>query len=186
MAAVLVEYLEDAEPLTFGDVARQCRIDGNDEREHIETVVIPTARQAAETKSGAAIRKARYVERLAVFPQGEFSLAIGQVEDVESVVWRSPGEATSPLPPALYEVVQAGRDTYLAPTSAMGWPTATAVTITYVAGTDLEKFPSVRSWMLLAAAWVYEQRELFGSGQVEMPSGFAEMLLAPITVSPRF
>jgi hypothetical protein len=36
MAAVLIEYLDDAEPLTFEDVAIQCRIDGDEEREFIE------------------------------------------------------------------------------------------------------------------------------------------------------
>jgi hypothetical protein len=42
--------------------------------------------------------------------------------------------------------------------------------------------------MLLAAAWAYENQELFSSGQsvVAMPGGFADALLIPITVPPRF
>lgn len=190
MAAVLVEYLDEAEPLTYDDVAAQARIDGNDEQDFVTSVVIPAARQAAETKSGAAIRKARYTERLAAFPAGEFPLSVGQVTEVESVTWRSASGDTAPLDQSLYEVIQAGRETLLAPLGKR-WPRAVAVTITYQAGTDLAKFPSVRTWMLLAAAWAWDQRELFLVAQtrqavMEMPAGHADTLLHPITVPPRF
>lgn len=190
MAAVLVEYIDDAEPLTYEDVVTQARIDGDDERDFIESIVIPAARQAAETKSGAAIRKARYVERLAVFPAGDFPLSVGQVTEVEGVTWRSASGDTATLDPSLYEVIQAGRETLLAPLGKR-WPGAVAVTITYQAGADLAKLPSVRTWMLLAASWFCDNRELFLLAQtrqavMEMPSGFADALLHPITVPPRF
>jgi uncharacterized phiE125 gp8 family phage protein len=191
MAAVLVEYLDAAEPLSFEDVAAQARIDGEEERDFVESVVIPGARQAAETKTGAAIRKARYIERLPAFPAGDFPLSIGQVTAVDSVTWRSASGDTLVLDPSLYEVIQEGRETRLAPIGTTPWPNASAVTITYQAGADLAHFPTVRSWMLLAAGWAYDQRELFALAQgrqaiEEMPSGFADALLAPITVPPRF
>ncbi|WP_322070981.1 head-tail connector protein [Paraburkholderia bannensis] len=193
MAAVLVAYIDDAEPLTFEDVDSQCRIDDDEERQFVQDVVIPGARQAAESQSGAAIRKARYVERLPGFPQGEFPLSLGQVLSIESVEYRDTKGVAQTLDPGAYELVQYGKESALSPTSIAPWPWphARTVTITYQAGTDLTKFPSVRSWMLLAAALAYEQRELFAVGQsrqaiVEIPDGYAEYLLAPITVPPRF
>ncbi|MPW17880.1 hypothetical protein GCT13_13270 [Paraburkholderia sp. CNPSo 3157] len=190
MGAVLVEYLDDMEPLTYEDVAAQARIDASDESSFITSIIIPGARQAAETKSGAAIRKGRYTERLPAFPVGDFPLSIGQVTEVESVSWRSASGETATLDPSSYEVIQVGRETRLAPLGSQ-WPRAAAVTFTYQAGTDLDKFPSVRAWMLLAAAWFYDNRELFLIAQtrqavMEMPTGFADALLHPITVPPRF
>jgi uncharacterized phiE125 gp8 family phage protein len=190
MAAVLVEYIDEAEPLTYEDVAAQARIFGDDEQDFVTSIVIPGARQAAETKSGAAIRKARYTERLAAFPVSDFPLSVGQVSKVECVTWRSPSGDTATLDPSSYEVIQAGRETLLAPL-VRHWPRATAVTITYQAGTDISKFPSVRAWMLLAASWFYDNRELFLLAQtrqsvMEMPAGFADTLLDPITVPARF
>lgn len=188
MAAVLVEYLDDVEPLTFEDVAIQCRIDDDAEREFIERTLIPGARQAAERKSGAAIRKARYFERLARFPNGDFPLSIGQVLSVDNIEIRNSTGAASTVDPNDYELVQLGRETLCVLRGAALWPQARAVTITYQAGVDIEKYPSVRSWMLLAAAWAYEHRELFSAGQgiAQMPDGYADLLLDPITVPPRF
>lgn len=188
MAAVLVEYLDDTEPLTFEDVAIQCRIDDDEERDFIERTVIPGARQAAERKSGAAIRKARYFERLAGFPVGDFPLSVGQVLRVDSIEMRDGTGTASTLDPKGYELVQLGRETLCALHGATHWPNARAVTITYQAGVDIEKHPSVRSWMLLAAAWAYDHRELFSEGQAiaQMPDGYADLLLDSITVPPRF
>ncbi|WP_174904246.1 hypothetical protein [Burkholderia pseudomultivorans] len=187
MGAVLLEYLDDAEPIAFEDVAAQCRIDDDDEREFIEHVLIPGARQAAESKSGAAIRNARYVERLGAFPRGEIPLSVGQVFAMESVAIRSDSAVPLTLSEAQYELIQLGRETLLAPVNGR-WPSAGAPTLTYRAGINLDRFPSVRAWMLLAAAWAYENRELFSSGQsvIAMPSGFADALLDPVTVPPRF
>lgn len=187
MAAVLVEYLDDAEPLSFEDVSAQCRIDDEDEREFIERMVIPGVRQAAESKTGAAIRKARYVERLGAFPKGEIPLSVGQVFAVETVAIRSTSGEQFTLGEARFELIQLGRETLLAPVGGH-WPPVGTPTLTYRAGIDLDRFPSIRLWMLLSAAWAYENRELFSSGQsvVAMPGGFADALLDPITVPPRF
>jgi len=188
MAAVLVEYLDDSEPLTFDDVAAQCRIDDDDERDFIERIVIPGARQAAESRSGAAIRKARYVERSPPFPRGAFPLSVGQVLSVERIEVRAASGQLATLAADTYELVRLGRESLLAPQNGSQWPDATAVTVTYQAGIDLSRFPSVRSWMLLAAAWTYEHRELFAKGQAlaAMPGGYADTLLAPICVPTRF
>ncbi|MBF3934799.1 hypothetical protein ISG13_18245 [Burkholderia pseudomallei] len=188
MGAVLVDYLDDAEPLTFEDVAIQCRIDDDDERAFVERVVIPGARHAAERKSGAAIRKARYVERLAGFPGQDFPLSIGQVLCIERVETRDAAGMTSILDLRAYELVQLGRESLCAPLGTGHWPSAQAVTLTYQAGIDIDKHPSVRAWLLLAAAWAYDHRELFSEGQTiaQMPDGYADLLLDSITVPPRF
>lgn len=188
MAAMLVEYLDQFEPLTFEDIAAQCRIDDHAERDFIERVVIPGARQAAETKSGAAIRKARYAEHLAGFPLGAFPLAIGQVLSVDGIEYRVDSLELMALDSSAYKLLQLGSETLIAPSDKTCWPDASAVTIKYQAGVDIERYPSVRSWILLAAAWAYDHRELFAKGQTitEMPGGYADVLLAPICIPPRF
>ncbi|MDF3837148.1 hypothetical protein P3W85_29955 [Cupriavidus basilensis] len=186
MPAVLIDYLAD-EPISFADFEGQSRVDGDEEQAHITGVVIPAARQTAETRSGAAIRPGRYRERLPGFPPTDFPLSIGQVTEIESVQWRASEGDFVTLSTNAYELLDEGRESRLAPAPGFSWPHAVAVLITYKAGTDLEKHPSVRQWLLLAAAWMFEHRELYGTQSiVEMPQGYADGLLAPITVLPRF
>lgn len=186
MPAVLVEYLED-EPVSLEAFDAQARVISDDERQYVESVILPGARQAAETRSGAAIRSARYAERLVRFPAGEIILSIGQVTEIERIEWRDSRGVMVPLVPEAYELVSDGRESRLAMLGGGAWPVASAVKILVKAGTDLEKHPSVRQWILLAAAWMYEQRELFGAKEIfEMPQGYADGLLASIAVLPRF
>src|SRR5438132_5766197 len=89
MSITLIDTLGD-EPLTFADVAAQCRLDGEAERPFIESILIPAARQLAEQKTGAAIRPARYLETFPWFPAIlSLPLGLGQVIKVEQVRYRS-------------------------------------------------------------------------------------------------
>lgn len=58
--------------------------------------------------------------------------------------------------------------------------------VTYTAGTDIDKHPGVRAWMLLVCGWLYAQRELLGGDNSEPPPHIAESLLASINVSAGF
>ncbi|WP_213305964.1 hypothetical protein [Paraburkholderia sacchari] len=189
MGAVLMEYLGD-EPLTLDDVMAQCRLDDASEleRELIETTWIPAARQAAETRTGSAIRPGVYRERLASFPVGHFALALGQVNKIRSVEWRSADGAVGELEDSAFELIHMGNESLIASSSDAAWPLAAAVTLTYEAGIDIARFPSVRHWLLLTVGWAYEQRELYNVGQAieSMPTDYTDSLLAPIRVPPRF
>ena len=59
--------------------------------------------------------------------------------------------------------------------------------VTYLAGIDIEDRPSVRQYLLLAAAWAYRHRELLVLGQTlnELPERYLLTLLAGLTVPPR-
>lgn len=187
MGAVLIDYLDDREPITFDDVAAQCRLDDDDERSFIERFVIPGVRHAAESKSGAAIRKGRYVDRLSILPQREIPLSVGQVFAIDTAAFQSATGQHFMLSEAQFDLIQLGRETLLAPREG-DWPSVETITLTYRAGIDLNRFPSVRCWLLLAAAWAYENREMFLAGRfvATLPGGYVDELLSPITVPPRF
>lgn len=193
MAATLVGYLDDSEePLAFADIDTQCRLDGDEsERDWIEAVLIPGARQAAEAKTGVAIRAARYVERLKGFPADEWLLDRGHVIEIESIEYRDEHGNAQTLDLDDYELATVGNESLVERLNLHRWPRAKSVTITYTAGTEIGLYPGVKQWMLLAAGILYDQRELFLVSQsrqsiTEFPESFADYLLVPISVPPRF
>lgn len=178
MAAVLIEYLPDsAEPLTLEEVKVWCRVDGDDEDALIENLVIPAARQLAETRTGAAIRKGRYRDILPSL--ANYPLSLGQAIKIESVTVDDELVA-----PEQYALRQLGRESVIDAPAFVG---ATGAVV-YTAGIDMEKFPAIKGWLLLAAAWAYDQRELLIRGQAvaEMPASYADALLVPLSQPPRF
>ena len=72
---------------------------------------------------------------------------------------------------------------------------ANAVNIQFTAGLEpdvmAQAYPSVKVWMLMAAAWGYAQREMFllqsrGAGYQELPTDFMQSLLEPMKLPPRW
>jgi uncharacterized phiE125 gp8 family phage protein len=182
MAAVLVSWIEDAEPISVAEVKAQARILSGAEDALIADIIIPAARQLAETRTGAAIRKGIYRETVKAFPNGDLTLGKGRAFEVVSFTC-----AAAIVPSSDYELLQLGNDSVLGRTNT--WPAGGPVAIEYKAGVDLADFPTVKQWMLLACAWAFEQRELFAHGQqafAEMPSSYVDALLAPLQVPPRF
>ncbi|RJF99019.1 hypothetical protein [Noviherbaspirillum saxi] len=184
MTAVLVSWADANEPVTLADVAAQCRIDADDaeaEKDLIEKLIIPGARQLAETRSGAAIRKGTYREILRSFPEDEFPLSKGQATEVTSL--KCGGAVVNPT---TYQLINLGKESLLSPSAS--WPASGTVEIEYEAGIDLEEYPSVKQWILMACAWAYSQRGLLLTGQKveEMPSSYVDSLLDPICTPPRF
>lgn len=178
MAAVLLQYLPDSqEPVTVDEVKANCRILHDAEDAFIEDVIIPAARKLAETRAGAAIRPARYED---ILPSLErYPLSLGQVYEVEKVA-----VAGVELDAAAFSLIDLGREALI---DAPGFADAIA-TVTYKAGVkDMLKEPGLKAWLLLAAGWFYQQRELFVKGQAvqQMPRSFVDALLDPITQPPR-
>jgi|GEM_PF-651223 len=184
------------EPLTYEDVVIQCRLDPDDddtaERDLIERIVIPAARGLAEEASGAAIRKGRYRDHWPVIPaSSSFALTLGQAFELESVVLGvAPGSPA--LDPAACYLVNGGQESRLYTSQGRPWrdlvgSSPQGMMVTYLAGIDIEDRPSVRQYLLLAAAWAYRHRELLVLGQTlnELPERYLLTLLAGITVPPR-
>lgn len=183
------------EPLTYDEVVAQCRLDPDDddsaERDLIERIVIPAARALAEQATGAAIRKARYREHLPMVPAGQvFAAEKGQAYALESIALGvRPGSPLLDL--SRCYLVNGGKESLLY-TEQGTWRELVGecpqgLLVTYLAGIDIDDHPSVRQYLLLAAAWAYRHRELLVLGQTlnELPDRYLLTLLASITVPPR-
>lgn len=169
---MIVQYLGD-EPLTLAEVKLQCRVDFDDEDVYLVSVIIPAARALAEEVSGAAIRKARYVEQ--VSDAGGSALARGSVIEVESVT-----VSGTPVP---FAISLDGRRTLVQVQGAAG----KTAQITYTAGIDIAMHAGVRAWMLLVAAWLYANRELMGERDgAKAPPHISGSLLSSINVHAGF
>ena len=203
--AELLEYLAPlgptGEPITLAEVKLHVRFDADLTLDDvlIEAVLIPGARQLAETKTGSAIRPARYKQRLRDFPAkgGNVALTHGLVTDIESITYAGTGGRAT-LPPTEYESAIIDRETLVSPVSGQ-WPATTPgltnIEIIYRAGippAELAlKFPTVKHWLLFAAAWGIAQKELFmiahgRQGFTELPIDYISGLLDPITLRTRF
>ena len=168
---MIVEYIDLDEPLQLFEVMSQCRVDEGEEA-YLAAAIIPAARALAESKTGCAIRQARYRDTFA--DASRCVLSMGGVLAVESVT-------VGGAPVAFTSTVQARRTCISAPDYA-----GKECIVTYTAGTDIDKHPGVRAWMLLVCGWLYAQRELLGGDNSEPPPHIAESLLASINVAAGF
>lgn len=171
--------------ITLADVARQCRVEEGDlQPELIEGVIIPAVTAQAEARTGAAIRTALYEEDWSFGYRRDRAFDVGQVKEVVSV----------------QRVLGGGR---LEPLTSLPWLRYVGteslpefdeelhpgpLRVHYTAGTDLAVHPGVRMWLLLSAATAYEFRESLIAGMtvVEIPATYTDVLLADITLPPRF
>ena len=184
------------EPLTYEDVVIQCHLDPDDEdtaeRDLIERIIIPAARGLVERTTGAAIRKGRYRDHLPVIPASNvFAITTGQAYELESIVLGvTPGSPV--LDAALCYLVNIGKESLLYTQQGKPWrdvagSSPQGMMVTYLAGIDIDQHPSVRHYLLLAAAWAYRHRELLSIGQTlhELPERYLLTLVDGITVPPR-
>lgn len=179
-----VAWIDDVEPVTAAELVAHARM-GSDEaaalNDYITGIVIPAARQIAERRSGAAIRRARYSERRQAWPRGDLQLGVGQVYEVESIM--ADGQPVDPTAYSLWTVDKDPRVRLTADCRPHG-----IVEVTYLAGIEnIADYPSVKNWILLAATWMLEQPSLFTLEQAveTMPSSYVDTLLSPISVEGR-
>lgn len=171
--------------LNLDDVAQQCRLDAEDMQALlIEQVIIPGVTQQAEALSGAAVREAEYQEHWPASYTSGRVLEIGQVKAIVSVCEVQADGSEQPLNVATRLVHSAKETRLLFPA---GRP-AGELSIRYLAGTDLDLHPGVRSWLLMHAATAYEHRETLVTGQIlaKLPGTFLDSLLSEITLPARF
>ena len=184
------------EPLTYEDVVIQCHLDPDDddsaERDLIERIVIPAARGLAEQTTGAAIRKGRYRDHIPVIPASNvLAMTVGQAYELECIALGVTADAPTLDESAAY-LVNTGQESLLYTRQGSRWRDVAGnspqgMMLTYLAGIEIDHHPSVRHYLLLAAAWAYRHRELLVLGQTlnELPERYLLTLLAGITVPPR-
>lgn len=154
------------------------------ESDLLQNIVIPGVVAQCESRTGAAIQEARYVEHWPVHRLSGEALDTGQASEVETVEVIAPdGTATLSTGPIVLRREQ--RESFL--TFPEGRP-AGLLRITYKAGADLNAYPGVRNWLLMHIGTVYSQRESLVTGAIvaDLPRSFMDHMLAEITVPPRF
>jgi hypothetical protein len=171
--------------LTLAQVAYQCRLDPEDTvPELIEGLIIPGVTAQAEERTGAGIQQAEYEEEWPVHYGSGHALDVGQATAVVSVS-QIQGDGSAVELMVAHNLRNRGRESFLY--FPDGRPDGELL-IRYQAGTDLDVYPSVRTWLLMQAATAHENREtlVVGVTLAELPSSMLDTLLAPITVPPRF
>jgi len=204
--SVLLNYLTKAdfgsetgaidEPISLEIALAHLRIDADaSDSAFVKTVIIQSARQFAERRSGSAIKPARYKQTLSSFPvfgrdrvSGALSFAPfnrvgkslpikfthGLVDSVDSVSYIDSAGDEQSIDVSTLDISMTNRaNVELCVKAGDGWPQAAdvpnAVTIVYRAGMLPDEFastyPSVIHWMLLACGWAYENREMFLVGK---------------------
>lgn len=172
-------------PITLEELAQQCRVEPADlQPELIEGVIIPGVVTQAETKTGAAVRAAVYVEEWPESYGSGHALDVGQASEVVSVSRVLDDGTLEPLT-VTTRLQREQRESFLH--FPAGRP-AGVLSIRYKAGADLAAYPAVRLWLLMNAATAYEYRETLIAGTIlaELPASFLDSMLAEITVPPRF
>lgn len=169
--------------LSAAEVAQWCRENIDDlQRSLVEDIIVPGVTQMCEAETGAAIRMAEYVEE---WPQDRIGHALdkGQVRSINSVTLLRAG--ADPVPVEDFELEVDQRQGWLF--FPRGRP-AGRLRIEYLAGVDLAAYPSVKTWLLLQAGALYQQREslIVGATVADLPLKFLGSMLAEITVPPRF
>lgn len=171
------------EPITLEQVLVQARIDddeGASTGDYIQTVVIPAARQAAEARTGAAIRKGSYRDTLLSLPPRGFTLEMGAAYAITSIEIDG-----ITVDPATYELLEIDKDRLVMPKD--DWPSGNRLVVEYLAGIVPSEYPGVVQWMLMAAGWLIEQPTLFvvADAVQAVPSAFVDSLLWPLHVPAR-
>ncbi|MCQ9422716.1 hypothetical protein NRB16_04110 [Pseudomonas sp. LJDD11] len=171
--------------LTVAEVAYQCRLEPEDVQEElISGIIIPGVTAQAEAKTGAGIRVAEYEDHWPESYRSGHALDIGQAREVLSIS-RLAKDGSVELLDVAYFLRVDRQESFLIFTEER--PPGELL-IRYTAGTDLERCPAVRTWLLMQSATAHEFRETLVSGVslAELPGSMLDTLLAEITVPPRF
>lgn len=146
----------------------------------VRDVIIPAVTAQCESITGAAIRLAEYQQAYLPDKAGACWLDHGQVRNIIAVT----ATDGTVIDPDDYRVIHTQRESAVQPIGlSVGFDR-----VTYEAGVDLQAYPGVKAWLLMAAATLYGQRELLITGTIvaSVPASFIDHMLAEITVPPRF
>lgn len=158
-----VTYLAD-ESVSLDEVKAHCRIDSDEEDDLLGAVIIPSALAMCENRTGSAIRQMEVTETV----RSGQPLSFGMVKEV--VEAKVEGHIIS------CEQVTKARRTYIFA------ETDKDIVVRYEAGIKLEDYPDVKSWVLLACGWLYNNREL----KAESAPAHFDLLLSKVMVPNSF
>lgn len=151
------------EPVTLAMAKAHLRIDHDEENELIQAW-IAAARQLTEEYTGRRWVTQTLRLTLPYFPAGRIEFPVGPVASVTSVVYLDEDGASQTLPVLDYQTWLDHNPPLLLPVPDGEWPDtevgrASAVTITFVAGTTVENVPEmVRPAMLSVIGQLDEAR----------------------------
>lgn len=169
--------------VSVAEAKAHCKIEVPDEDTLIE-LYIRAATEMAEQRVGRSLMPQGWLLTLDAFPAGAVLLRNIPVASIVSVTYTDPDGTEITLGTQLYQLNAADdfAPAELSPAFGERWPATRiqpgAVRIEYTAGysTPAAVPHSVRSWILLQVAAMYENREAEGSVQT-FALGFADRLL---------
>lgn len=169
--------------ITVDQVKAQARFDAADEDTLIERL-IAAAHDYAETELQRSIMPTTWVKRLPCFPCGGIELLFPTVSAVSHVKYYDSAGTLTTLDTSLYQTDLYRLPALVAPAPGTTWPSTqldrlNAVQVTYVAGwADAAAVPSsVKTWLLLYATHLFQNRELVLAGTSLAPVPFIDGLL---------
>lgn len=178
-----------AEPLTLADAKQHMRVDISDD-DALITALIVTARQQAEHRTGCALVTQQWRFVVDVFPDDSIELPKPKLQSVQSVTYIDGDGVRQTLAGTEYDVITDELVGRIVPAYGKSWPdcriTPGSVQVSYTCGYGAAAAvpASIKSWMLLAIAAWYENREglIAGMPVAELPRCFFESLLDPFYV----
>lgn len=188
-----------AEPVTLAEAKLHCKVDGTDD-DALITALIVAARQQAEHRTGRAlvtqqweltqdswIQEPDELDRLVNRRRNPYQIKLHHpvLQSVQSVKYLDDNGALQTLASTEYQVVISELVGYIQPAYGKSWPACRvqpdSVVIAYTCGYgDAAAVPvSLKSWIKMAVATLYAQREAIITGTIvaEVPRDFFAGLL---------
>ncbi len=176
-----------AEPISLAEAKSHLRVDSADE-DSLISLLIASARQAAEHETGRSLVSQTLELVLDAFPTSEIVVPAAGVLSVASVKYLGTDGIEQTLSGAAYVLDAEADPAYLLPAAGYSWPdtadAANAVRVRFLAGfgSSASDVPaSIRHWMLLHIGTAYAQRESVAAGVsvADLPGRYHAALLDP-------
>lgn len=185
---LILKTAPGTEPLTLAEAKLHCKVDGTDD-DTLITALIVAARQQAEHRTGRALITQQWEYTLESFP-ARIDLPMPALVSVQSVKYLDENGALQTLASTEYQVVISELVGYIQPAYGKSWPSCRvqpdSVVVAYTCGYgDAAAVPvSIKSWIKMAVATLYSQREAIITGTIvaEVPHDFFAGLLDPCWV----
>lgn len=170
------------EPVSVSEFKIHARVDGTAE-DSVLPIYIAAARHECEQRIGKSLITQTIAYTADEWPcDGTIKLSHGPVLTLTGITYIDANGATQTASSALYTLDIKSDPARIVPKPSQSWPTLgdypNAVTVTFAAGygaAGTNVPASLRSWILLASTWLYENRMIPSAGRV--PQGFADGLL---------
>lgn len=177
-----------AEPVTLAEAKLHCKVDVADD-DTLITALIVAARQQAEHRTGRALITQQWELTLERFAD-RIPLPRPALVSVQSVKYLDGNGALQTLDNTEYQVVISELVGYIQPSYGKSWPFCRvqpdSVAVAYTCGYgDAAAVPvSIKSWIKMAVATLYSQRDAIITGIIvaEVPRDFFAGLLDPYWV----